>query len=113
VLLIGEDMAAGQAALDIGWVLGELAELRGVIRARDSDEAARRWASLGQSFLDGYAGRIPEQAGAAATLAILTHLRDYCEFVGWNEWWIPLVLDIVAEESDRSGSGNLAWSPRL
>ena len=110
VLLIGEDMAAGRASLDIGWVLGELAELRGVIRAKDSDRAAQRWSTLGQSFLDGYVDRIPEQAGMAATLAVLTHLRDYCEFVGWNEWWIPLILDIVAEECDRSGSGNISWS---
>lgn len=109
-LLIGEDMAAGPALLDAGSVLGELTELRGVLHSKAGPEEARNWSTLGQSFIEGYGrDRLPPATGRAATLCVLTHLRDYCAYVGWNEWWVPVVLDVVAEECDREGSGTLTW----
>lgn len=110
VLLIGEDMAAGPPCLDAGWVLGELAELRGVVLAAAGRRDAEEWSLLGRAFVRGYGEPLPDGTGPAATLGILTHLRDYCEFVGWDDWWVPTVLGIVRDECDRDGSGTLEWN---
>lgn len=109
VLLIGEDLAAGPAYLDTGWVLGELAELRGIIRDKGGPEAAAQWSTLGRAFVEGYGGELPGEAGIVAVLGVLAHIRDYCAFVGWDEWWISVVLDLVTEEIDNQGSGMLDW----
>ncbi|WP_405938966.1 hypothetical protein OG338_22060 [Streptomyces sp. NBC_00726] len=108
-LLTGEDMAVGRPSLDVGWVLGELAELRGVIRDQAGDAAAAEWSTLGSAFAGGY-GRAPTaETGRVATLCVLNHVRDYCAHVEWSEWWVPTVLNFVADECDRGGSGTLAW----
>ncbi|MEU8652760.1 hypothetical protein [Streptomyces sp. NPDC048737] len=109
VLLVGEDLAAGPAYVDTGWVLGELAELRGVIRSKGGAAPAAQWSTLGRSFVEGHGGDLPGEAGIVATLGVLAHIRDYCAFVGWDEWWISVALDIVAEEVDKRGSGMLEW----
>jgi hypothetical protein len=109
VLLLGEDMAAGPPCLDIGWVLGELAELRGVIRARHGTAEAARWSTLGRAFAEGCGRPLPAEAGRVATLGMLTHARDFCAYVRWDEDWVSVVLDVVAEETDRNGEGNLMW----
>lgn len=109
VLLLGEDMAAGPPCLDIGWVFGELAELRGVIRTRFGPGEAARWSALGRAFAKGCERPLPEQAGRVATLGILTHVRDFCAYVKWDEDWVSTVLNVVADEVDRNGEGNLLW----
>ncbi|CAL9278637.1 hypothetical protein [Streptomyces sp. SudanB91_2054] len=113
VLLLGEDMAAGPPCLDVGWVLGELAELRQVIRVRHGTDEAARWSALGRAFVAGCAWPLPEEAGMAATLGILTHVRDFCAYVRWDEDWVSVVLEAVAEETDRNGQGNLRWSGEI
>ncbi|MGV9248674.1 hypothetical protein [Streptomyces sp. NPDC003710] len=108
-LLTGEDLAAGPAYVDTGWVLGELAELRGIIRSKGGAAPAAQWSTLGRSFIEGYGGELPHEAGIVATLGVLAHIRDYCAFVGWDEWWISVALDMVAEETDKQGAGMLEW----
>ncbi|WP_306965660.1 hypothetical protein [Streptomyces afghaniensis] len=109
-LLIGEDMATGPPALDTGWVLGELAEVRGVVRAAAGSAEADRWSELARSFAMGYGRAAPAEAGAVATLFMLTHLRDSSEFVGdWDEWRVSVVLDLIAEGCETDGASNFAW----
>ncbi|MFC7866283.1 hypothetical protein ACFU5B_20965 [Streptomyces murinus] len=109
VLLLGEDMASGPPCLDIGWALGELAELRGVIHARYGADEAARWSTLGRAFVEGFGRSLPAEVGMVATLGILTHARDFCAYVRWDEDWVSVLLDVVAVEVDRSGQGNLLW----
>ncbi|WP_405900026.1 hypothetical protein OG242_23405 [Streptomyces sp. NBC_00727] len=108
-LLTGEDMATGRPSLDIGWVLGELAELRGVVRDQSGEAAAAEWSTLGRAFADGYGRGLSAETGRAATLCVLNHVRDYCAYVEWSEWWVPTVLNVIAEECDRGGAGMIEW----
>ena len=110
-LLTGEDMATGPPVLDTGWVLGELAEVHGVVRAAAGSAEADRWSPLARSFTRGYGRALPAGAGAVATLFMLTHLRDFCEFLGeWDEWRVTVALDLIAEGCETDGAGTLAWA---
>ncbi|MEV6583659.1 hypothetical protein AB0M92_36575 [Streptomyces sp. NPDC051582] len=109
VLLIGEDVQVGPAALDTGRVLGELTELRGIITRKGGQEAAAQWSRLGRAFLDGYTDDLSPLAGMVATLTVLAHVRDYCEFAGWDDWWFSVALELVAELLDGNGKDAIDW----
>ncbi|UNO41780.1 hypothetical protein [Streptomyces sp. MST-110588] len=105
-LLAGEDMAAGRPCLDIGWVLGELAELRGMVRRRIGAEAAAQWSLITRAFADACDRPALEDAREVAVLGMLAHMRDACDYVGWGDEWATLTVDILAEEAERAAQGS-------
>lgn len=96
LLLTGETLTHGPAAFDIGWLLGELAEM-----ARLSDAAhTPLFADLAAALLAGY-GPLdfdPALLSLTAGLRSVVHVSDYATYVGWNdalEHSIALLPDLV------------------
>ncbi|MCZ9344612.1 hypothetical protein NGM37_43385, partial [Streptomyces sp. TRM76130] len=93
VLLTGEELAAGPASHDLGWIVGELAEFRLLHFAGPAEDAAAHCASATTALLRGYtdgAGPLPRSAGLdavarSAVLRMFTHCLDYAAFVGWDD----------------------------
>lgn len=84
VVLSGPDATVGPAEIDLGCVLGELAELR--------ESAARRGGprpvldELRDRFTAGYGdGWDTVLAGRIGALRIASHAHDFAAFVGWND----------------------------
>lgn len=99
-LVCGEDLAAGPRAWDVGWLLGELLELR-LAAARGLGSAPRvDYDALVAAVRDGY-GTPPANAAVdrVATLRILLHARDYGAHVGWHDDLLGYA-DVVAELLD-------------
>ncbi|MEU6103053.1 hypothetical protein [Streptomyces flaveolus] len=93
VLLAGEELAAGPASHDLGWIVGELAEFRLVHFTGPAGDAAAHCASATTALLRGYTdgpGPLPASAGLdavarSAVLRMFTHCLDYAAFVGWDD----------------------------
>ncbi|MET4924117.1 hypothetical protein P3L51_17380 [Streptomyces sp. PSRA5] len=121
VLLTGEEVTGGDPALDLGWVLGELHELRSA--------ATRGLGAAGQgppvdypvaarALLAGYlrtkdgprdaAAELPPGTARAATLRLAVHMRDFASFVGWHED-LRRYADLLAETLDADGAPTLRW----
>ncbi|MET8699362.1 hypothetical protein ABZW10_10900 [Kitasatospora sp. NPDC004723] len=87
-LLTGEDHARGPRGFDVGWLLGELAELR-IFRSRAVTGGTPRSAAedrLSAALLEGY-GKLTgegEAVGQAAVLRMLTHAHDFATYVRWD-----------------------------
>lgn len=75
VLLIGEDVSSGPATYDVGWVLGELAELAWQLRWPESIKR-----SALDSFLAGYGTIDLESATRWMILRVLLHMHDYSAY---------------------------------
>ncbi|NUP15534.1 MAG: hypothetical protein HOZ81_05390 [Streptomyces sp.] len=114
-LLTGEEVTGGDPALDLGWILGELHELRAA--------AARGLGSAGQgppvdyptaahALLAGYTGgdgaAVPQGTARAATLRLAVHMRDFASFVGWHED-LRHYCDLLAEALTEEGAPCLRW----
>ncbi|MER8073365.1 hypothetical protein ABTZ59_34465 [Streptomyces sp. NPDC094034] len=84
-LLTGEELGRGSWQQDVGWVLGELHELRSLSARLSLSADPTVWDGLAARFIRGY-GLPPDlQAHRAATLKALLHLHDFCVFVTWDE----------------------------
>ncbi|MEU1807245.1 hypothetical protein [Streptomyces sp. NPDC019937] len=116
-LLTGEEVTGGDPALDLGWLLGELHELRAA--------AARGLGSAGQgppvdygiaahALLSGYTGgdgtaALPHGTARAATLRLAVHMRDFASFVGWHAD-LRHYCDLLAETLTEDGAPTLRWA---
>ncbi|MER7402527.1 hypothetical protein ABT373_08535 [Streptomyces sp. NPDC000070] len=116
-LLTGEEVTGGDPALDLGWILGELHELRAA--------AARGLGSAGQgprvdypaaahALLSAYTGgdgpaALPRGTARAATLRLAVHMRDFASFVGWHED-LRHYCDLLAEALTEDGAAALQWA---
>lgn len=91
-VLGGEGPTAGEPALDLGWLLGELTEIgRG---------GTRPWvAPLGRALLAGYGPAAEHLVWPAAcrfaAVRMATHLHDFAAYVGWDDD-LPARLDLLA-----------------
>jgi hypothetical protein len=97
VLLSGEELARGPAELDVGWLLGDLAELRALGTAIPALAWMSDRATAGTSaVLDGYGpGLDPAALGRVATQRVFTHVHDFAAFVGWQDQLL-VYLDLLA-----------------
>lgn len=116
VLLTGEEVTVGEPAGDLGWLLGELAELRGAA-ARGLGGAARHrpgdFTEPARALLEGYLGpgphpALPEGTARHATLRLATHMHDYAAYVGWHDD-LTAYADLLAEFLDAHGEPALHW----
>ena len=76
-LLTGEDLAVGSAEFDIGWVIGELVELKWIL---GGDPVV--WQSLLNAFLEGYGQNNVVDWRRLAAVRIMLHLHDFSAYVG-------------------------------
>ncbi|MFJ9839093.1 hypothetical protein ACIRYZ_01255 [Kitasatospora sp. NPDC101155] len=86
-LLTGEDHARGPRGFDVGWLMGELAELR-IFRSHAVNGTPESVAGdrLPAALLQGY-GTLPgggEVVGRAAVLRMFTHAHDFASYVRWD-----------------------------
>ncbi|WP_122818057.1 hypothetical protein [Nocardioides pantholopis] len=84
-VLITDELGAGPAAWDLGWILGELLEL-----ANDPIAVAHPQVlghnPLAQAVLAGYGPSLDASlVGRAAVLRWCVHLHDYAAYVAWAE----------------------------
>ncbi|MET9678860.1 hypothetical protein [Streptomyces coeruleorubidus] len=78
-LLTGEDLAVAPWYFDLGWVLGELIELRWQLGGDQED-----WQLLLEALFDGYGRDLGDEWSRAAALRILLHVHDIAAYVGWH-----------------------------
>jgi phosphopantothenoylcysteine decarboxylase/phosphopantothenate--cysteine ligase len=78
VLLTGEDLAVGDWRMDVGWVIGELVELRWQLGGDGPS-----WQRLIQALLDGYGRDLGTDWPMIAVLRILLHVHDIASYVDW------------------------------
>ncbi|MET9554730.1 hypothetical protein [Streptomyces sp. NPDC006645] len=128
VLLTGEEVTGGDPALDLGWVLGELHELRSAA-TRGLGAAGQAppvdYPAAARALLAGYlrkedatntaanasgdaAEALPPGTARAATLRLAIHMRDFASFVGWHED-LRRYADLLAETLDTDGAPTLQW----
>ncbi len=126
-LLTGEEVTGGDPALDLGWSLGELHELRAAA-ARGLGSAGKGprvdYPAAAHALLRGYTGgdgtaavppgtaAVPPGTARAATLRLAVHMRDFASFVGWHED-LRHYCDLLAEALSEDGTPCLDWpTPR-
>lgn len=83
-VLTGEDSGDASAGHDIGWLIGELLELRGTAH----DVGDEGLVVLLEDFTAGILrdnGGHPEGIRRAALLRIALHAEDYAHFIGWDD----------------------------
>jgi hypothetical protein len=116
-LLTGEEVTGGDPALDLGWVLGELHELRAAA-ARGLGSAGKGpqvdYPTAAHALLSGYTGgagtaAVPRGTARAATLRLAVHMRDFASFVGWHED-LRHYCDLLAEALTEDGAPCLRWA---
>lgn len=111
VLFAGADLATGTPALDLGWLVGELAELAAFTTAGLAPLCGR----LAELAMEGYGTAAPgfhEAVSRAAVLRMVLHLHDYVAYVGWH----PRVLEYgqsLAEFIDTDGQALWNHLPRF
>lgn len=118
-LLTGEEVTGGDPALDLGWILGELHELRSAA-ARGLGAAGQGppvdYPAAARALLAGYtdgagaagAPALPPGTARAATLRLAVHMRDFASFVGWHED-LHHYCDLLAETLTEDGAPALQW----
>jgi phosphopantothenoylcysteine decarboxylase/phosphopantothenate--cysteine ligase len=95
-LLAGEDICSAPWYLDLGWLVGELVELRWQLPGNDDV-----WRQSMDALFDGY-GRDPgEDWAPLAALRILLHIHDFTAYVGWNDESFSRHLHFVTFLLDR------------
>ncbi|MBF6047811.1 hypothetical protein GO001_21675 [Streptomyces sp. NRRL B-1677] len=118
-LLTGEDLAAGSPALDLGWLLGDLAELAWSERRNGGPESAEGpdlrhvlLTAYGSRGLDAAgldpAGRDLAGLGRAAVLRVVTHMQDFAAYCDWTEElhdYIAFTAELIDEEGRRALPG--------
>ncbi|MET9413335.1 hypothetical protein ABZY03_03940 [Streptomyces klenkii] len=108
-LLTGEDLAAGSPALDLGWLLGDLAELAWSERRNGGPESAEG-PDLRHVLLAAYGSRDRDLAGLgrAAVLRVVTHMQDFAAYCDWTEElhdYIAFTAELIDEEGRRALPG--------
>nr|WP_145487447.1 MULTISPECIES: hypothetical protein [Streptomyces] len=78
-LLTGEDLAVAPWYFDVGWVLGELVELKWQLGGDQQD-----WQLLLEVFFEGYGRDLGALWKRVAALRILLHVHDIAAYVGWH-----------------------------
>ncbi|MFF8646408.1 hypothetical protein [Streptomyces sp. NPDC015345] len=78
-ILTGEDLAVAPWYYDLGWVLGELVELRWHL---GGDQQA--WQVLVDALFEGYGRDLGVWWNQAAALRTLLHVHDIAAYVGWH-----------------------------
>lgn len=113
-LLTGEEVTGGDPTLDLGWLLGELHELRAAA-TRGLGSAGHGpptdYSAAARALLSGYTGNdgaLPEGTARAATLRLAVHMRDFASFVGWHED-LRHYCDLLAETLTEHGTPALHW----
>lgn len=107
-LLVGEECARGPESFDIGWLLGEFAELRMMTdRAAPGTVPAADHQEIRAALLRGH-GPVadPALAGRAAVLRVFTHAHDFAAYMGWNPQ-LQLYGEKIADLIDEEGAGAL------
>lgn len=116
-LLTGEEVTGGDPALDLGWVLGELHELRAAA-AHGLGSAGKGprvdYPAAAHALLAGYTGgdgitAVPRGTARAATLRLAVHMRDFASFVGWHED-LRHYCDLLAQALTEDGAPALQWA---
>ncbi|GGJ88828.1 hypothetical protein GCM10011583_20250 [Streptomyces camponoticapitis] len=125
VLLTGEEVTGGDPALDLGWILGELHELRSAA-TRGLGAAGQGppvdYPAAARALLAGYLRKedgpddasgdtgvaLPPGTARAATLRLAIHMRDFASFVGWHDD-LRRYADLLAETLDADGAPTLRW----
>ncbi|MEU8028630.1 hypothetical protein AB0C13_08290 [Streptomyces sp. NPDC049099] len=104
-LLTGEDLGAARPELDLGWLLGDLAELAW------SAPASPGSADLPRALLDGY-GPDADRAWAAraAVVRIAAHQRDFAAYCGWSDE-LPAYTAFIADLIDEEGRSAVPGAP--
>ncbi|CAL9628380.1 hypothetical protein [Streptomyces sp. enrichment culture] len=120
-LFTGEEVTGGDPALDLGWILGELHELR-TAAARGLGAAGQGppvdYPAAARALLAGYTGgagatgasALPPGTARAATLRLAVHMRDFASFVGWHQD-LHRYCDLLAETLTEDGAPALEWGP--
>lgn len=104
VLLTGEELCRGRAEFDLGWLLGELAELDMLERRGRMNLPATRLKDVAQQLLHGYEHPVDAPLlGAVSVLRVLTHTHDAASYHVWDETLIDY-LAFIAELVDADGA---------
>ncbi|MFJ9775525.1 hypothetical protein ACIRVF_30485 [Kitasatospora sp. NPDC101157] len=105
-LLTGPDLGTGRPELDLGWTLGELAELHwrlpSLHTTPDPNRAPSSPPALARVFLDAYGpGPDPVLLGRCAVLRIAVHLQDFARHQGWHDElldYFAFTADLIDQE---------------
>lgn len=114
-VLTGEEVTGGDPGLDLGWVLGELHELRAAAASglgAAGTGPAVDYAAAAHALISGYTGNdrgVPPGTARAATLRLAVHMRDFASFVGWHED-LRHYCDLLAETLVEEGAPALVWA---
>ncbi|MFB7982790.1 hypothetical protein [Streptomyces vinaceus] len=84
-LLTGEDAGLCPPRADVGWVLGELRELRMWSALHRSSADPSFWDRAEAAFNHGYGQQPDLPTHRTAVLRVLLHLHDFCVFVAWDQ----------------------------
>ncbi|MEV8328421.1 hypothetical protein [Kitasatospora sp. NPDC056731] len=110
-LLTGPDLGTGRPELDLGWIVGDLAELAWRLPSFDRAPAPYDSAALRRVFLDSYGpGPDPVLTGRCAVLRIAVHLQDFARFQGWDDELLDY-LSFTADLIDHEGRPALPPNP--
>lgn len=100
-LLTGEDLGTGRPELDLGWMLGDLAELAWRMPHLDLQDPT--CAALARGFVTSYGSSFDRAAAArCAVLRIVTHMQDYASYQPWTDELLEYI-DFVAVLIDDEG----------
>ncbi|MGW5116439.1 hypothetical protein ACWEQ8_13555 [Streptomyces noursei] len=107
-LLTGEELSAGDPEADLGWLVGELAEMRWNGRRTGLDRLVPHdYTALQRVLLDAYG---PEHDGPAvaraAVLRVVTHLHDFAAYMDWTDELLAYSA-FAAELIDSEGANAL------
>ncbi|MGW6578224.1 hypothetical protein ACWF76_02310 [Streptomyces globisporus] len=102
-LLTGEELGFGSWQQDVGWVLGELHELRALSTRIPLPVPPAGWDRLAARFVEGYGLPPDRSAHRAAALKVLLHLHDFCVFVRWDEPEVLRYTEVIAQLVDERG----------
>ncbi|MDC0767577.1 hypothetical protein [Streptomyces sp. HD] len=109
-LLTGEDLGAARPELDLGWLLGDLAELAWAVPVfGDGPRDGGPEPDLPGVLLDAYGPGVDrERAARAAVLRIALHMRDFAAYCGWSDEltdYTAFIADLIDEEGRRAVPG--------
>ncbi|MBB6174690.1 hypothetical protein HNR23_004750 [Nocardiopsis mwathae] len=92
--MIGEEIGMAPPGMDVGFLIGQLTEIRAFVRPQNGGATPDIHA-----LLDGY-GPAPTNTRAWSALGILLHLNDYSRYVSCDPAVAPLYADLAATVLD-------------
>lgn len=97
-LILGEDVGSGPWQLDVGWLAGQLLELRHFLA---SPASAPQFDELLAAWFDGYGRRPDEHVHRAAVLDVALHVHDFSAYFrvaeGEPAGWADLLVRLIDE----------------